>query len=96
MKDFMDFLSAALPWLCMGLLLAIFFAKSAQKKNDEKESRAKKKDNYSLEGMCFGICLGVALGASIGNNTGIGLSFGMLLGLVIGSCIEKKGNENKK
>ena len=96
MKDFMDFLSAALPWLCMGLLLAIFFAKSAQKKNDEKESRAKKRDNYSLEGMCFGICLGVALGASVGNNTGIGLSFGMLLGLVIGSCIEKKGDENKK
>ena len=97
MKSFMDFMSAALPWLCMGLLLAVFFAKSAQKRNDkEKETDRKKKEDYSLEGMCFGLCFGVALGTSIGNNTGIGLSLGMLLGLVIGSCIEKKENENDR
>ena len=32
MKDVIDFLSAALPWICIGLLLALFFARSGQKK----------------------------------------------------------------
>lgn len=90
MKDVIDFLSAALPWLCMGLLLAVFFARSSQKKKDNE-----KKDNYGTEGMCFGMCFGTALGTSIGNNTGIGITLGMLIGLVIGSCIEKKENDNK-
>ena len=43
MKNFMDFITAALPWLCMGGLLAVFFAKSAEKKKDNK-----KKENYSV------------------------------------------------
>ena len=88
MKNLIDFLSAALPWICMGVLLAVFFVKSSRKKNSDE-----KKDNYSLEGMCFGMCFGTALGTSIGSNTGIGLSLGMLLGLVIGSLIEKKESE---
>ena len=79
-NDVMDFLSAALPWICIGLLLAIFFAQNARKKQDNK-----KKDNYGTEGLALGMCFGVA----IGSNTGIGLTLGMLAGLVIGSCIEK-------
>lgn len=95
MQNVMGFLSAALPWLCMGLFLAVFFAKSAKKKDSGNESKSEKtdtekKENYSLEGMCFGMCFGVALGTSIGNNTGIGMSLGMLAGLVIGTFIEKK------
>ena len=69
----------------MGLLLAVFFAKSAQKREDKE-----KKENYSTEDMALGMCFGVAIGTSLGSNTGIGLSLGMLAGLVIGSCIEKK------
>ena len=38
MKDVMDFLSAARPWIGMGLLLAVFFAYSERKKaKKEKE-----------------------------------------------------------
>ena len=80
-----DFIMAALPWICMGLLLAIFFARSARKKKGNE-----KPENYGTEGMCFGMCFGTALGTALGNNTGIGISIGMLLGLVIGSSIEKK------
>ena len=88
MKNFVDFISEALPWICMGLLLAVFFVRSSHKKNkDEKE------ENYGTEGMCLGMCIGTALGTSIGNNTGIGITLGMLLGLVIGSCIEKKDDK---
>lgn len=32
-----EFLSAALPWVCMGLLLAVFFAHNGNKKNDDEE-----------------------------------------------------------
>ena len=93
MKDMIDFLSAALPWLCIGLLLAILFARSARKKKSDET-----KENYATEGMalgmCFGTAIGTAIGTSIGNNTGIGMSLGMLLGLAIGSGIEKKENDN--
>lgn len=89
MKDVMDFLSAALPWISIGLLLAIFFEQSARKKKDNK-----KNDNYGTEGMALGMCFGVAIGTAFGNNTGIGLSLGMLAELVIGSCIEKKKSDD--
>ena len=89
MNDTLDFLSAALPWICMGLLLAIFFAKSARTKKGNK-----KNENYSTEGMALGMCFGVAVGTSFGSNTGVGLSLGMLAGLVIGSCIEKKKDDD--
>lgn len=88
MKDIPDFLSAALPWICIGLLLAIFFAQNARKKKDDK-----KKDNYSTEGLALGMCFGVAISTSVCNNTGIGLTLGMLGGYVIGSLIEKKEND---
>ncbi len=90
MNDILDFLSAALPWVCIGLLLAIFFAQNAGKKKD-----GKKKENYSSEGMALGMCFGVAVGTAFGNNTGIGLTLGMLAGLVIGSLIEKKKNDDE-
>ena len=85
MKDVSDFLSAALPWISIGLLLAIFFAQSARKKKENK-----KNENYGTEGMAIGMCFGTAIGTSLGNNTGIGLTLGMLAGLAIGLCIEKK------
>ena len=90
MKDVMDFLSAALPWISIGLLLAIFIAQNARKNKDDK-----KKENYGTEGMALGMCFGTAIGTSLGNNTGIGLSLGMLAGLVIGSCIEKKTDDEE-
>ncbi|MBQ0040516.1 MAG: hypothetical protein KBS56_00560 [Clostridiales bacterium] len=80
-----DFFMAALPWICMGLLLAIFFARSAHKKKEKD-----KPENYGTEGMCLGMCFGTALGTALGNNTGIGISVGMLLGLAIGSSITKQ------
>lgn len=80
-----NFIRAALPWVAMGLLLAIFFAWSAVKKK-----KGKKQDgDYGAEGMCLGMCFGTALGGAIWNDTGIGISFGMMIGLVIGSMIHK-------
>ena len=89
MEAVFDFLRAALPWIAIGLLLAVFFARSAGKKKKEKEI-----DNYGTEGMCLGMCFGTALGAAFGNNIAIGLSLGMLFGLAIGSSIKKEEQNN--
>lgn len=85
MKAVLDFLHAALPWIAMGLLLAVFFARSAKMKKEEDKT-----GDYGTEGMCLGMCLGTAIGTSLGNNTGIGISLGMLIGLAIGTCIKKE------
>ena len=82
-----NFLRAALPWIAIGLLLAVLFARSAGRKKKEDQSNA-----YGTEGMC----LGTAIGTSLGNNTGIGISLGMLIGLAVGSCVKKeeRGKDN--
>lgn len=85
MKDVLDFLRAALPWIAVGLLLAVFSVRSAGKKK-----KGEKADNYGTEGMCLGMCFGTAIGTSLGNNTGLGISLGMLIGLAIGSCFKKE------
>ena len=88
MENVLDFLRAAMPWVAMGLLLAVFAARSAKKKTDGEQT-----DNYGTEGMCLGMCFGTAIGTSLGNHTGIGICLGMLLGLAIGSGIKKEDSE---
>ena len=90
MHDVFAFLRAALPWVAIGLLLAVFAARSAGKKKEKQD------DNYGTEGMCLGMCFGTAIGTAIDNNTGIGITLGMLLGLAIGSCIKKEGKSEDR
>ena len=85
METVFAFLRAALPWIAVGLLLALLCARRAGKKQKEKPS-----GDYGTEGMCLGMCLGTAIGSSLGNNTGIGISLGMLLGLAVGTCMQKE------
>ena len=85
----MDFMRAALPWIAVGLLLALLFARGAGSKKEEKAA------DYGTEGMCIGMCFGSAIGASLGNDTGIGISLGMLIGLAIGSSIKKKTKDDE-
>ena len=89
MENVIDFIRAALPWVAMGLFLAVFAARSAGRKKKEKEI-----DNYGIEGMCLGMCFGTAIGTALGNNTGIGISLGMLIGLAVGSSIKKEEQNN--
>ena len=53
MKSILDFTLAALPWLTVGVSLAILFAKGASRKKE-----SKKTGDYGTEGMCIGMCLG--------------------------------------
>ena len=89
MENVFDFLRAALPWIIMGLLLAVYFARCAGKKKKEEQT-----GDYGAEGMCLGMCFGTAIGTAFGNNIAIGLPLGMLFGLAIGSSIKKEEQNN--
>ena len=84
MDKFYDFMSAALPWIALGLLLAIFFARAA--------NGTKKEEDHGSEGMALGMCFGVALSTALHINVGLGMMAGMVLGLLVGSGIEKIDN----
>ena len=93
MEAVLDFLRAALPWIVMGLLSAVFFARSAGKEKNEETP-----DNYGTTGMCLGMCFGTAIGVALGNHIGLGISLGMLIGLGVGSGIKKEeqGDDKKE
>ena len=82
-----DFLSAAFPWLVMGLCIAVLCAGLGRKKEDGKNR------SYISEGMMIGLMIGVAMGTVGELGTGTSLSLGMLIGLTVGSLIPKKEKE---
>ena len=88
MDKFYDFMSAALPWIAMGLLLAIFFARTA--------NGTKKEEDHGSEGMALGMCFGVALSTALHINVGLGMMAGMVLGLLVGSGIESNQDKESK
>ena len=90
-NDIVNFLLAALPWVSIGLALAIFFVQGSRKKKNKEA-----KETYGTEGLALGMCFGSAIGTSLGSNTGIGLSLGMLIGFAIGSLIEKENKDDTK
>ena len=89
MEKVFDFIRAALPWIVMGLLLAVYFARCAGKKKKEEQT-----GDYGAEGMFLGMCFGTAIGTAFGNNIAIGLPLGMLFGLAVGSSIKKEEQNN--
>lgn len=76
-----EFMMAALPWICIGIAIALFAANHGAKKKAKADGE--EYDNYMTEGMCLGMCVGTALG-------GNGVSLGMLVGMALGMYIRKK------
>ena len=95
-----DFLSAALPWVLIGISVAIItinfsrkrmktYTKGQENAGEVNSANADDKGNYISVGMCLGMCIGTVF-----SSTGIvplsyGISFGMLMGTVVGMCIKK-------
>lgn len=75
-----DFLLAALPWVCMGLSVALCAAHCF---GQQAESR---KRDHMVEGMYVGMGLSLIFGAEH-------LAYGMLLGLLAGMCIKRETRE---
>lgn len=78
-----DFILAALPFLIIGVCVAVIVVHYNAKDNHKKE-------NYLVEGMCVGMCLGVAVSSALNINMGLGIGLGMLVGETAGIFIKKK------
>lgn len=74
-----DFIISALPFVIIGICLAIIFA-----------NFKKGKQTCCSEGMSIGMCLGLVFSTTLKFNIGLGLSLGMLIGETVGILIEKK------
>ena len=74
-----DFIFAALPFIIIGICLAIIFVNGNNKDK-----------TYLSEGIAIGMSLGVAIASSLHINLGLGSSIGMLIGEAIGISIKKK------
>lgn len=82
-----DFITAALPWVMMGLALAVLAASYAREKKEDQ----KKRNELQLGGMALGMLLGVALGITgLLENHALGISLGAPWGLVIGTAVEPR------
>ena len=82
-----DFITAALPWVMMGLALAVLAASYAREKKEDQ----KKRNELQLGGMALGMLLGVALGTTgLLESHALGISLGALWGLVIGTAVEPR------
>lgn len=84
---------AALPWIAIGLLLAVCCCVS----NAHGKKKESNKADRGSEDMALGMCFGVAISTALHVNIAIGMMVGMVLGLLVGSEIEKKptGREEK-
>lgn len=78
-----EFLFAALPFVIMGLCVAVYVV-------IYNSSKEKNRKICITEGMCFGMCLGVTLSTIFDFNMGILICLGALVGELIGVCIEKR------
>ena len=74
-----DFILAALPFIVIGICLAVICANGK-----------KYKQTYCSEGMAIGMCFGTAIASALHINLGLGISIGMLIGEAIGISNEKK------
>ena len=70
-----EFFSAALPWILMGVAIAVFAANCAR----EKENSRKTEKNGMAVGMCIGILAGIVLTLlGVFKDMTLGISIGML------------------
>lgn len=72
-----EFMMAALPWVCIGLAIALWAAHVRPDKNGHIAQ-----ENFMTEGMCLGMCFGLLLDVSYS-------SYGLLAGAVIGMLLPK-------
>ena len=92
----LHFISTALPWVIIGISVALIVANSgksknvASKKTKHYEVNSGHKDDYLSIGICVGMCCGVVLGTTGIISLEYGISFGMLIGVVVGMLIKKK------
>ena len=88
-----DFILSALPFVLMGLALAVFAAGQVRKKkssDQEKQENHKRRGKNIPLGMALGMLAGVAFGTAGVLDLATSLSLGTLWGIVIASLLPDK------
>ena len=88
MKDVLAFAAAALPWVVMGICVAVLLVNRKKLSNTDPDEEVEM--DYGAEGMCLGMCFGATLDSTLHGSLGLGMSLGMLVGLAIGQAVKKK------
>ena len=70
-----DFITAALPWVLVGLSIAVLPIITAQEKTCEHKSRA------TTKGACLGFCIGTLIYVVLGWALWVSMLIGMVIGL---------------
>lgn len=92
-----EFVTAALPWVLMGLCIAFWAVRRQKEKTaagaeetENAESTEKKPaGGYSTEGILLGVAIGIVLSRCLDLNLGLCLAIGMCVGLG-GTGVKKK------
>ena len=75
-----DFFTAALPFIAIGLAIALLAANAR---------RGRERKNYLTEGMCLGLALGAGFSGLLQMELGLAMSLGLLLGAALGQLVPK-------
>ena len=84
-----EFIIAALPWIVIGLCVAVLAANGIMQKKTSGGDEAAQ-GSYISEGMSIGMCMGVAFNGLLDIGLGLGISLGMLVGMIVGMMLKKK------
>ena len=92
-----EFIQAALPWVCMGVALAVALTvlrhEQVRKQMieadetltaEEKQKKTAQRSSNMVWGMCIGECLGIALAEACNFSVALGISIGMMIGIALG------------
>lgn len=84
-----DFITAALPWVLVGLSIAVLPIITAQEKQASRKS-------HVLKGGCIGFCIGTLLYVVLGWALWVSMLIGMVIGLgsLAGRDIADAGKKN--
>lgn len=94
-----EFVTAALPWVLMGLCIAFWAVQQQKEKtaanaaaDEQGAENAEKKPagSYSTEGMLLGVAIGIVMSKCLDLDLGLCLAIGMCAGLGGGTSVRRK------
>ena len=101
-----EFFMAALPWICMGVAVAVAMVVLQHEKvrkemleadetltAEEKQKKMAQRSSNMVWGMCVGECLGIAFAEVCNISIALGISIGMMVGIALGVREKKEKKE---
>ncbi|MBR2483281.1 MAG: hypothetical protein IKB53_00900 [Oscillospiraceae bacterium] len=86
-----EFFMAALPWVCMGVAVAVAMKllqrekEAAKNGTEEEKAAAQQRSRNMVNGICTGEAIGLCIATGMDLPIGVGIAGGMLLGVLLGA-----------